>query len=81
LTDKTHQELAALRENTGYLDSHLEKMSHPELQAYLKNMHMLDAPLSQLSATALTKDINTVNESTIKYKFFIIFIRHFHYSW
>jgi hypothetical protein len=27
---------------------------------------MLDAPLSQLSATALTKDINTVNESNHK---------------
>jgi diguanylate cyclase (GGDEF)-like protein len=49
-----------------YLDSHLEKMSHPELQAYLTNMHELDAPLSQLSATALTKDINTVNESNHK---------------
>lgn len=41
-------------------------MSHAELQAYLKNMHELDAPLSQLSATALTKDINTVNESNTK---------------
>ena len=29
-------------------------------------MHELDAPLSQLSATALTKDINTVNESNKK---------------
>jgi hypothetical protein len=39
-------------------------MSHPELQAYLTNMHMLDAPLSQLSATALTKDINTLMNPT-----------------
>ncbi|MCQ4446127.1 EAL domain-containing protein [Enterobacter cloacae] len=66
-SDKAHQELASrLEQILNYLDDHLEKMSHPELQAYLKNMHMLDAPLSQLSATALTKDINTVNESNKK---------------
>jgi hypothetical protein len=77
-----HQELASrLEKILAYLDSHLEKMSHPELQAYLTNMHMLDAPLSQLSATALTKDINTVNESNRKYKSCIISTRHFHYSW
>lgn len=66
-SDKAHQELASrLEQILNYLDGNLEKMSHPELQAYLKNMHMLDAPLSQLSATALTKDINTVNESNYK---------------
>lgn len=66
-SDKAHQELALrLEKILAYLDSHLEKMSHPELQAYLTNMHDLDAPLSQLSATALTKDINTVNESNHK---------------
>ncbi|MDV0594435.1 MULTISPECIES: putative bifunctional diguanylate cyclase/phosphodiesterase [Enterobacter] len=66
-SDKAHQELASrLEQILNYLDGNLEKMSHHELQAYLKNMHMLDAPLSQLSATALTKDINTVNESNYK---------------
>ena len=66
-SDKMHQELASrLEKILAYLDGNLEKMSHSELQAYLKNMHMLDAPLSQLSATALTKDINTVNESNRK---------------
>ena len=66
-SDLMHQELASrLEKILAYLDGNLEKMSHSELQAYLKNMHMLDAPLSQLSATALTKDINTVNESNRK---------------
>lgn len=49
-----------------YLDGHLEKMSRSELKLYLKNMHSLDAPLSQLSSTALTKDVNTINETNLK---------------
>lgn len=66
-SDKMHQALAARLEQTlAYLDTHLEKMSHAELKIYLKNMHLLDAPLSQLSSTALTKDINTINESNYK---------------
>ncbi|MEP8940028.1 bifunctional diguanylate cyclase/phosphodiesterase [Enterobacter mori] len=66
-SDKTHQALAArLEEILSYLDSHLEKMSHAELKKYLANMHLLDAPLSQLSSSALTKDINTINESNRK---------------
>ena len=60
--DKMHQVLAArLEKMLAYLDGNLEKMSHSELQAYLKSMHMLDAPLSQLSANALMKNINTIN--------------------
>ncbi|HDR2765290.1 TPA: GGDEF-domain containing protein, partial [Enterobacter bugandensis] len=66
-SDKTHQEIAArLKEILAYLDSNLEKMSHEELKKYLANMHLLDAPLSQLSSSALTKDINTINESNHK---------------
>lgn len=41
-------------------------MSRSELKLYLKNMHSLDAPLSQLSSTALTKDVNTINETNLK---------------
>lgn len=37
-------------------------MSRSELKLYLKNMHSLDAPFNQLSSTALTKDVNTINE-------------------
>lgn len=66
-SDKTHQEIAArLKEILAYLDSNLEKMSHEDLKKYLANMHLLDAPLSQLSSSALTKDINTINESNHK---------------
>jgi diguanylate cyclase (GGDEF)-like protein len=62
-----HQVLAArLEKMLAYLDGNLEKMSHSELQAYLKSMHMLDAPLSQLSANALMKNINTINEANNK---------------
>ena len=65
--DKMHQVLAArLEKMLAYLDGNLEKMSHSELQAYLKSMHMLDAPLSQLSANALMKNINTINEANNK---------------
>ena len=41
-------------------------MSRSELKLYLNNMHSLDAPLSQLSSTALTKDVNTINETNLK---------------
>lgn len=41
-------------------------MSRSELKFYLNNMHSLDAPLSQLSSTALTKDVNTINETNLK---------------
>ena len=66
-SEKAHQALALRLENIlNYLDGHLEKMSRSELKLYLKNMHSLDAPLSQLSSTALTKDVNTINETNLK---------------
>lgn len=66
-SEKAHQTLALRLENIlNYLDGHLEKMSRSELKLYLKNMHSLDAPLSQLSSTALTKDVNTINETNLK---------------
>lgn len=66
-SEKAHQALALRLENIlNYLDGHLEKMSRSELKLYLNNMHSLDAPLSQLSSTALTKDVNTINETNLK---------------
>lgn len=66
-SEKAHQALALRLENIlNYLDGHLEKMSRSELKLYLKNMHSLDAPLSQLSSTALTKDVTTINETNLK---------------
>ncbi|HDT2961751.1 bifunctional diguanylate cyclase/phosphodiesterase [Enterobacter hormaechei subsp. xiangfangensis] len=66
-SEKAHQTLALrLEKILNYLDGHLEKMSRSELKLYLKNMHSLDAPLSQLSSTALTKDVNTINETNLK---------------
>ncbi|HEI9603589.1 TPA: bifunctional diguanylate cyclase/phosphodiesterase [Enterobacter hormaechei] len=66
-SEKAHQALALRLENIlNYLDGHLEKMSRSELKFYLNNMHSLDAPLSQLSSTALTKDVNTINETNLK---------------
>lgn len=66
-SEKAHQALALRLENIlNYLDGHLEKMSRSELKLYLKNMHSLDAPLSQFSSTALTKDVNTINETNLK---------------
>lgn len=35
-------------------------------KTYLHTMHLLDAPLSQLSSSALTKDISTINSSNHK---------------
>ena len=65
--NSAHQALALRPENIlNYLDGHLEKMSRSELKLYLNNMHSLDAPLSQLSSTALTKDVNTINETNLK---------------
>ncbi|HCR0587199.1 TPA: EAL domain-containing protein, partial [Enterobacter hormaechei] len=66
-SEKAHQALAVRLENIlTYLDGHLEQMSRSELKLYLKSMHLLDAPLSQLSSTALTKDVNTINETNQK---------------
>ncbi|WP_165465038.1 putative bifunctional diguanylate cyclase/phosphodiesterase [Enterobacter cloacae] len=66
-SEKAHHALALRLENIlTYLDGHLEKMSRSELKLYLKSMHLLDAPLSQLSSTALTKDVNTINETNLK---------------
>ncbi|MEG7493083.1 EAL domain-containing protein, partial [Enterobacter hormaechei] len=66
-SEKAHQALALRLENIlNYLDGHLEKMSRSELKLYMNNMHSLDAPLSQLSSTALTKDVNPINEPALK---------------
>lgn len=81
-SEKAHQALALRLENIlNYLDGHLEKMSRSELKLYLNNMHSLDAPLSQLSSTALTKMLIQSMKPTLKYRFCIIFTRHFRCCW
>ena len=65
--NEAHHELAMQLEKTlNYLDVHLEKMNRSELQAYLKIMHTLDAPLSRLSSVALSKDVNSINNTNLK---------------
>lgn len=68
-SNKTHEALAQqLEKILEYLDIHLEKMPRSELQAYLKKMHQLDAPLGRLSSGALDKDINSINDASLKIK-------------
>ncbi|MDE4081553.1 MULTISPECIES: putative bifunctional diguanylate cyclase/phosphodiesterase [Enterobacter cloacae complex] len=65
--DQAHRDLAlSLDKILTYLDANLEKMSHSDVKAYLQTMHLLDAPLSQLSSSALTKDISTINNTNHK---------------
>ena len=65
--DQAHRDLAlSLDKILTYLDANLEKMSHSDVKAYLQTMHLLDAPLSQLSSSALTKDISTINYTNHK---------------
>ncbi|HGV4852364.1 bifunctional diguanylate cyclase/phosphodiesterase [Enterobacter hormaechei subsp. hoffmannii] len=64
---QAHHDLAlSLDKILTYLDANLEKMSHSDVKTYLHTMHLLDAPLSQLSSSALTKDISTINSSNHK---------------
>ena len=64
---QAHHDLAlSLEKILTYLDANLEKMSHSDVKTYLHTMHLLDAPLSQLSSSALTKDISTINSSNHK---------------
>lgn len=64
---QAHHDLAlSLDKILTYLDANLEKMSHSDVKTYLHTMHLLDAPLSQLSSSALTKDISTINNSNHK---------------
>ncbi|MDK4745771.1 EAL domain-containing protein [Leclercia adecarboxylata] len=66
-SNKSHHELAIQLETIlKYLDVHLEKMNRPELENYLKTMHTLDAPLSNLSSSALNKDVNSINSANLK---------------
>ncbi|WP_427033143.1 putative bifunctional diguanylate cyclase/phosphodiesterase [Enterobacter hormaechei] len=64
---QAHHDLAlSLDKILTYLDANLEKISHSDVKTYLHTMHLLDAPLSQLSSSALTKDISTINSSNHK---------------
>lgn len=64
---QAHHDLAlSLDKILTYLDANLEKMSHSDVKTYLHTLHLLDAPLSQLSSSALTKDISTINSSNHK---------------
>lgn len=66
-SSEAHQALAAeLEKSLKYLDLHLEQMNRSELKTYLKTMHTLDAPLSNLSSSALNKDVNSINSANLK---------------